>query len=176
MRYGWVRAVAIAALLATAACQKAEAPAPDVAAAENEKAGADFLARNAKAEGVVSLPSGVQYKVVQSGPPGGESPDNNDLVRVEYVGTLLDGTVFDSSYQRGQPAVFGLDAVVPGWTDALQHMRVGDEWYIYIPGKLGYGEQSSGEIPPNSVLTFRVKLLDIARTPGGGKAIATAMG
>jgi len=176
MRSGWVKAIAVAALLATAACQRGEAADPAVAAAENEKAGAAFLARNATAEGVTVLPSGVQYKVVQSGPAGGESPDNNDLVRVEYEGSLLDGTVFDSSYQRGQPAVFNLDGVVPGWTDALQHMTVGDEWYVYIPAKLGYGDQGPTDIPPNSVLTFRVKLLDLNRVPGGGKAIATAMG
>src|SRR5690606_28366611 len=125
---------------ALAACGRGT-PAPDEAAAENARAAEFFLKSNARAEGVQTLPSGGQYKVVQAGPPGGESPDSNDLVRVDYEGSLIDGTVFDSSFQRGQPAVFVLDQVVEGWTEALQHMSVGDEWIVYLPPEKGYGEQ-----------------------------------
>ena len=131
---------------------------------------------NAKAEGVRSLPSGVQYKVIQSGPPGGESPDRNDLVRVDYEGTLADGTVFDSSFQKGQPAVFVVGEVVPGWTEALQHMRVGDEWLVYVPPALGYGEMGRPGIPPNSLMVFRIKLLEVARAPGGERGGPIGMG
>lgn len=180
MRSGWVRGAAIAALgaglLASAGCGKKAGPGVDLTAAESLKAADAFLASNARARGVVTLPSGIQYKVVQSGPAGGESPDSNDLVRVEYEGTLTDGTVFDSSYKAGAPSVFPLDGVVPGWAEALQHMHVGDEWFVYLPPKLGYGENGQGPIPPNSVLVFRLKLLDLARTPGGGKGVGSAMG
>lgn len=175
MRYGWAKAATLAALMAVAACGR-DAGTTDAAAAQNLRAAETFLAANAKADGVVSLPSGVQYKVVASGPAGAVSPDSNDLVRVDYEGTLLDGSVFDSSFQRGQPAVFPLDGVVPGWTEALQHMKVGDEWYVYIPPAMGYGEQSRPGMPANSLLTFRVKLLDVAATPGGTKGVGTAMG
>jgi len=180
MRSGWVRGAAVAifgaGLLASAGCGKKPAPVVDGTAIENLAAADAFLASNAKADGVVTLPSGVQYKVVQSGPRGGETPDSNDLVRVDYEGTLTDGTVFDSSYRRGAPAVFPLDGVVPGWAEALQHMHVGDEWFVYLPPKLGYGEAGERGIPPNSVLVFRLKLLDLARTPGGGKGVGSAMG
>src|SRR5688500_13099459 len=144
MRYGWARSVAAlgaaAALCGAAACGREPAP-PSEVAAQNLRAAEFFLTSNAKVEGVRTLPSGVQYKVVRSGPPGGESPDRNDLVRVDYEGTLTDGTVFDSSYQAGQPAVFTVSDVVPGWTEILQQMRVGDEWVVYLPPALGYGEQ-----------------------------------
>lgn len=177
MRSGWARAAAVAATLLTlAACGRNEAPGIDRTAADNAKAAAAFLASNAKSDGVVVLPSGVQYKVVQSGPPGGETPDNNDLVRVDYEGTLLDGTVFDSSYRDGSPAVFPLDGVVPGWTEALMHMKVGDEWYVYLPPALAYGEDGRPGIPPNSVLVFRLKLLDMDAVPGGGRGVGSAMG
>ncbi|RZJ25854.1 MAG: FKBP-type peptidyl-prolyl cis-trans isomerase [Brevundimonas sp.] len=168
MNSGWVKgAAALAMIAALAACNRA----PEVNSADadaNLKAGQTFLTRNAGAEGVQVLPGGIQYKVVQSGPAGGESPDGNDLVRVDYEGSLIDGTVFDSSYERGQPAVFTLDSVVSGWTEVLQHMKVGDEWVVYLPADKGYGERDSPEIPANSVLVFRLKLLDIARAPGGG--------
>ena len=180
MRSGWVRAAAAAVLgaglLASAGCGKKPAPVADRTAAEGLAAAEAFLASNARAKGVVTLPSGVQYKIVQSGPPGGEAPDSNDLVRVDYEGTLTDGTVFDSSYKAGSPAVFPLDGVVPGWAEALQHMRVGDEWFVYLPPALGYGADGKPGIPPNSVLVFRLKLLDLARTPGGGKGVGLAMG
>ncbi|RZJ36961.1 MAG: FKBP-type peptidyl-prolyl cis-trans isomerase [Brevundimonas sp.] len=174
MNSGWVKgAAALAMIAALAACDRTPQAAGGNADA-NLAAGQAFLAENAKAEGVQTLPGGIQYKVIQSGPAGGESPDSNDLVRVDYEGSLTDGTVFDSSYERGKPAVFTLDTVVSGWTEALQHMKAGDEWVIYLPAEKGYGEQSSPEIPANSVLVFRLKLLDIARVPGGHAVVQTA--
>ena len=179
MIFGWAKGAAATAALGLvitlAACDRG--PAAGAADAEaNAKAAGFFMTSNARAEGVQSLPSGVQYKIIQSGPAGGESPDSNDLVRVDYEGTLTDGTVFDSSFQRGTPAVFTLDQVVSGWTEVLQHMKPGDEWIVYLPPEKGYGEQGQGPIPPNSVLVFRLKLLEIARTPGGGRVVASANG
>ncbi|HYC67058.1 FKBP-type peptidyl-prolyl cis-trans isomerase [Brevundimonas sp.] len=182
MRYGWARTAAVLAMAAAlAACGRDAAPDVGQDAAQNLRAAEFFMTSNAKADGVQSLPSGVQYKVRQAGPPGGERPDGNDLVRVDYEGSLTDGTVFDSSFERGQPAVFTVEegiagSVIPGMREALQHMTVGDEWLVYIPPHLGYGEDSAGEIPPNSVLIFRLKLLDVAHAPGGTTAIATANG
>lgn len=182
MTFGWAKGVAALAMIAAlAACGRGAEPV-DQTAAENARAAQFFMASNAKAEGVHTLPSGVQYKVVTAGPPGGEKPDGNDLVRVDYEGTLTDGTVFDSSFTRGQPAVFTVEADIPGmsvvegWRVALREMRVGDEWIVYIPPELGYGDHGQGEIPPNSVLVFRLKLLDIARTPGDGARHGVAMG
>ena len=174
MNSGWVKgAAALAMIAALAACSRG--PSVDSADAEaNLKAGQVFMEQNAKAEGVQSLPGGIQYKIIQSGPPGGESPDSNDLVRVDYEGSLIDGTVFDSSFERGQPAVFTLGTVVEGWTEALQHMRVGDEWIIYLPADKGYGERNMGNIPSNSVLVFRLKLLAVASSPGGERIVAGA--
>lgn len=180
MNYGWargVKALAIITVLAgsLAACDRAPAES-DEAAAQNLRAAGFFLTSNARLEGVQSLPSGVQYKVIRSGPSGGEHPDRNDLVRVDYEGTLTDGTVFDSSFQAGQPAVFTVSDVVPGWTEILQQMRVGDEWIVYLPPALGYGEQGRPGIPANAVMVFRLKLLDIARAPGGERGGAVAQG
>ncbi len=182
MRYGWVRAAATLAMaVALAGCGQGAAPEGNPEAAANLRQAEFFMTSNARAEGVRTLPSGVQYKVLQSGPPGGQKPDGNDLVRVDYEGSLTDGTVFDSSFTRGQPAVFTVEdgisgSVIPGMRDALQNMSVGDEWLVYISPGMGYGEADSGEIPANSVLIFRLKLLDIARTPGGGTAVVTANG
>ena len=182
MRYGWVRTTAVLTMAAAlAACGRGDAAGADPQAAENLRAAGFFMKSNARADGIQTLPSGVQYKVLQAGPAGGERPDGNDLVRVDYEGSLTDGTVFDSSLERGQPAVFTIEegisgSLIPGMRDALQHMTVGDEWLVYIPPELGYGEDSAGEIPPNSVLVFRLKLLDLARTPGGGTALDTAHG
>jgi len=159
--------------LLLAGCVRAPVPAdPEAAKAE----AAAFMAKNAKEEGVQTLPSGLQYKVVQSGPAGGPSPDRNDLVKVDYEGKLVDNSVFDSSFARGAPAVFVPEEVVKGWTEALQRMHVGDEWILYVPPELGYGERSSPKIPANSVLIFRLKLLDVAPVPGGGSGVGTAMG
>ncbi len=177
MNYGWARTAAMLAMAAAlTGCGREPARGVDPEAAANLRAAEFFLTSNAKVEGVRTLPSGVQYKVVRSGPPGGESPDRNDLVRVDYEGTLTDGTVFDSSYQAGQPAVFTVSDVVPGWTEILQQMRVGDEWVVYIPPALGYGEQGRPGIPPNAVMVFRLKLLEVAPVPGGERGGAIAQG
>ena len=182
MSCGWVRtAAALAMMAALAGCGRGGAADVDPEAAANLRAASFFMASNAKAEGVQTLPSGVQYKVLQAGPAGGESPDGNDLVRVDYEGSLTDGTVFDSSFERGAPAVFTVEdgisgSLIPGMRDALQHMTVGDEWLVYIPPELGYGDRDMGEIPANSVLVFRLKLLEVAAVPGGTTALQTANG
>lgn len=177
MNFAWVRSAALttglAVTLALAACGRNEAPPVDAEAAAKEAKA--FLDKNAKAEGVRTLPSGLQYKVVASGPAGAPSPDGNDLVRVDYEGSLIDGTVFDSSFQRGAPAVFSPEGVVPGWTEALQKMKVGDEWLLYVPPQLGYGEDGAPPtIPGNAVLVFRIKLLDMAPVPGGSRGVGQA--
>jgi FKBP-type peptidyl-prolyl cis-trans isomerase FklB len=124
--------------------------------------GETFLAQNAKKVGVIITASGLQYKVIQSGT--GESPKLTDRVKVHYHGTLIDGTVFDSSVQRGQPISFPVNGVIPGWVEALQLMKVGDKWRLFIPAKLAYGDQSpSPAIPPNSALIFEVELLGIEK-------------
>jgi len=120
-----------------------------------------FLATNAKAPGVVTLPSGLQYKVVEAGPAGGASPLADDHVIVNYEGKLLDGTVFDSSYQRGQPATFVVGELIPAWTEALQKMHPGDVWMLYVPPGLAYGEKGAGPIPPDSALVFKIQLIGI---------------
>lgn len=171
MNFGWGKAAIVAAFL-LAGCVQAAPVDPNAGKAE----AVAFMARNAKEEGLQTLPSGLQYKVVQTGPAGGVSPDRNDLVKVDYEGKLVDNSVFDSSFARGAPAVFTPEEVVKGWTEALQKMRVGDEWLLYVPPELGYGERSSPKIPANSVLIFRLKLLDVAKVPGGGSGVGTAMG
>lgn len=121
-------------------------------------AGKAFLEQNAKAPGVVSLPSGLQYKVVTSGPKDGPSPKLGDIIKVNYEGKLLSGQVFDSSFARGRAAIMPADGLIQGWLEALPRMKVGDEWILYIPSDLGYGPRDMGEIPPDSVLIFRLKL------------------
>jgi FKBP-type peptidyl-prolyl cis-trans isomerase FklB len=119
-----------------------------------------FLAENAKQEGVVVTDSGLQYKVLKSGT--GATPQANSQVTVHYEGKLLSGQVFDSSLQRGQPATFGVSRVIPGWTEALLRMKVGDKWELVIPSNLAYGEQGSPPvIGPNEVLKFEVELLEV---------------
>jgi FKBP-type peptidyl-prolyl cis-trans isomerase FklB len=137
-----------------------------------------FLEENAKKEGVVSLPSGLQYKVLHEG--SGPRPNASDSVRCHYRGTLADGTEFDSSYRHGQPATFGLAAVIPGWSEALQLMPVGSRWQLVVPPDLAYGERgipgpkgSGYRVPPNSVLVFEVELLGIS-APGVDNPSATA--
>jgi peptidylprolyl isomerase/FKBP-type peptidyl-prolyl cis-trans isomerase FklB len=168
MNFAWVRAASVGlAVLTLAACGRD----PQVDAADsraNAEASAAFLVNNAKEPGVISLPSGLQYKVVTSGPAGSPSPDRNDLVRVDYEGTLIDGTVFDSSFEKGVPFATAPEDVVPGWTEALQKMKVGDEWILYVPPELGYKDQRSGRIPPNSVLVFRLRMLDMLPVAGSG--------
>lgn len=122
--------------------------------------GQDFLARNARKNNVVSLPSGMQYEILEKG--SGERPGPNARVRTHYHGTLIDGTVFDSSVERGQPAEFGVSQVIAGWTEALQLMPEGSRWRLFIPPELAYGEKGAGsDIPPNATLVFEVSLLEI---------------
>ena len=129
-------------------------------AAKNLEAGKQFLAENAKKEGVVTTASGLQYKVISSG--DGKMPKAEDTVTTHYRGTLIDGREFDSSYSRGQPASFPVKGVIKGWTEALQLMKVGDKWELYIPSELAYGEaQRSDLIQPNSTLVFELELLGI---------------
>ncbi len=126
----------------------------------NLREGQAFLEENSKKEGVVTLPSGLQYEVLQEGE--GAKPKATDKVKCHYHGTLLNGQVFDSSVQRGQPAVFGVDQVIKGWVEALQLMSVGSKWRLYIPSGLAYGAQGAGNsIEPNSTLIFDVELLGI---------------
>ena len=122
----------------------------------------DFLAENSKKPGVTVTGSGLQYEVISEGM--GRKPTANDTVRVHYEGKLIDGTVFDSSYFRGEPTVFPLDGVIPGWTEGLQLMNVGSKYRLIIPSNLAYGSQGSGQhIPPYSTLIFQVELLDIVQ-------------
>ena len=131
------------------------------AAAETLAMGQAFLDENGERDEVVTLDSGLQYEVLGAGPDGA-SPAAADAVLAHYHGTLIDGSIFDSSMDRGEPAQFALSQVIPGWTEALQLMRVGDEWRLFIPPDLAYGESSpSPAIPPNSVLIFDVELLEI---------------
>ncbi|MDX1504186.1 MAG: FKBP-type peptidyl-prolyl cis-trans isomerase [Spongiibacter sp.] len=126
----------------------------------NKKAAEEFLAKNAKEEGVITTESGLQYKIIEKGE--GESPSAEDKVEVHYEGTLLDGTVFDSSYKRNETVTFPVNGVIPGWTEALQLMKVGAKWTLYIPPELAYGAGGAGQmIGPNSALVFDVELVDI---------------
>ena len=127
---------------------------------KNLETGIAFLEENSKKENVVSLPSGLQYEILTEG--NGPKPKATDSVKCHYHGTLLDGTVFDSSVQRGQPAVFGVNQVIKGWVEALQLMSVGSKWKLFIPSGLAYGSQGAGNsIEPNSTLIFEVELLGI---------------
>jgi FKBP-type peptidyl-prolyl cis-trans isomerase len=126
---------------------------------KNKKDGDVFLAENKKKKGVATSKTGLQSKVIKAG--DGKSPKKTDTVKVHYHGTLIDGTVFDSSVERMEPAEFPVDRVIPGWTEALLAMKVGDKWQIVIPSELGYGERGNGPIPPNAVLVFDVELLEI---------------
>lgn len=154
--------VLAAGLSLLAACQRG--PDPKVLAA-NAEAGKAFLAKNAAEPGVKSLPSGLQYVVVRSGPETGVRPLPGDQIKVHYEGKLLSGQVFDSSYDRGVPAVMPLDGLIPGWVEALQLMHPGDEWRIFVPADLGYGDQGGGPIPPGATLVFRIELIDVLPGP-----------
>ena len=128
----------------------------------NKKAGEQFLAANKKKPGVVTLPSGVQYKVIKEG--NGAMPKDTSMVKVNYEGKTIDGKVFDSSYKRGEPISLRANQVIKGWTEALVHMPVGSVWEVYIPQELAYGERNQGQIKPFSVLIFKIELLSV-----GGK-------
>ena len=128
--------------------------------AENIAKGKAFLEENAKKEGIITLPSGLQYEVITEG--NGKKPSATDRVKCHYEGTLIDGTLFDSSIKRGQPAVFGVKQVIKGWVEALQLMSEGSKWRLFIPSELGYGAQQAGEmIPPHSTLIFEVELIEV---------------
>ena len=128
--------------------------------AQNKASGEAFLAENAKREGVTVLPSGLQYEVLAAGE--GKKPSATDRVQCHYEGTLIDGTVFDSSIKRGEPAVFGVNQVIRGWVEALQLMQEGAKWRLYIPYDMAYGEHGAGEmIPPYSALVFDVELIKV---------------
>lgn len=124
--------------------------------------GKAFLAENGKREGIVTLPSGLQYEIVTKG--NGAVPKASDKVKVHYHGTLISGQVFDSSVRRGEPATFGVTQVIQGWIEALQLMPVGSKWKLFIPSNLAYGKQGAGQsIGPNTALIFEVELLDIVK-------------
>ncbi|MFY9151402.1 MAG: FKBP-type peptidyl-prolyl cis-trans isomerase [Prolixibacteraceae bacterium] len=137
----------------------------EVSKAEGDKnlnAGAEFLAANKSKTGVVTLESGLQYEIITAG--NGPKPKLEDEVKCHYHGTTIDGTVFDSSVERGEPATFPVNRVIPGWTEALQLMPVGSKWKLYIPAALAYGERGAGkDIKPNSTLIFEVELLEIVK-------------
>lgn len=129
--------------------------------ADNKVAGEKFLAENKKKADVVQLPCGVQYKVLKKG--NGKIPKEEDVVKVHYEGRSIDGEVFDSSYERGEPASFSANQVIRGWYEALIHMPVGSIWEVYIPQELAYGEREQGQIKPFSVLIFKIELLSIEK-------------
>jgi FKBP-type peptidyl-prolyl cis-trans isomerase len=145
--------------LALAACHHADP------AAANLKAAQGFLAANGKQPDVVTLPSGLEYKIVRSGPTDGPHPAAGDELKVNYEGKFLDGKVFDSSFARGEPADLPLAGLIPGWLQALPLMRPGDEWILYVPPVLGYGDHGPDGIPPDSLLIFRIQLLGVLQHP-----------
>lgn len=127
---------------------------------ENREKGRIFLEENKKKPNVVTLPSGLQYEVIKEG--NGKKPKANDRVRCHYEGTLIDGTLFDSSIKRGEPAVFGVNQVIKGWVEALGLMSEGAKWKLYVPSDLAYGAQGAGDmIPPHSTLIFEVELIEV---------------
>ncbi len=133
-------------------------------AEKNLKVGQDYLAENKKKEGIITLPSGLQYKVIKEGT--GAMPKATDTVTVNYRGTLIDGTEFDSSYKRKEPVTFQVNGVIPAWTEALQLMKEGAKWQLFIPSELAYGERGAGAvIEPNSTLLFDVELISLNSAP-----------
>ena len=128
-------------------------------------AGLDFMEANKAKDGVVVTDSGLQYRVINAGDSSAETPNTTDTVVVHYQGTLIDGTVFDSSITRGEPATFSLQSIIPGWIEALQLMRPGDKWEVVLPPELAYGQQGAGQlIGPNEVLVFEIELLEIKKS------------
>ncbi|MGI8931827.1 MAG: FKBP-type peptidyl-prolyl cis-trans isomerase [Sphingomicrobium sp.] len=148
-------AFAVIGLSLLSAC--ATVPTPPVTAP-----GPDFLTRNAAAKRVVTTPSGLQYFIVKSGPKAGRQPTGSDSVTFDYEGKLTTGETFDSSFARGTPLTGPIDGFVSGFTEALKLMRPGDEWIVWIPPALGYGDRATGSIPANSVLRFRLALHSVA--------------
>jgi len=140
--------------------EQKQADAAKIAAEKNKKEGDAFLAANKAKEGVITLPSGLQYKILKEG--DGKKPTDADTVQVHYRGTLIDGTEFDSSFKRGQPATFPVKQIIPGWREALKLMPVGSKWQLFIPPELAYGAGGAGDdIGPNATLIFEVELLAI---------------
>ena len=131
----------------------------ETAAAENEKAGKAFRDKNKKTKGVVVLPSGVQYRVIKKG--SGKKPSPTDTVVVNYKGSLIDGKVFDSSYERKQPLTIAVNGVIPGWQEVLPKMSVGSKWHVVIPPDQAYGKRGNGAIGPDSTLVFDIELMSI---------------
>lgn len=138
-------------------------------AQKNQAEAEKFLEENKTKEGVVTLPSGLQYKILKEGT--GQKPKETDTVTVHYKGTLIDGTVFDSSYERGEPVSFPLNRVIKGWTEALQLMPVGSKWQLFIPPQLAYGKEGNQRIPPNALLIFEVELLNIQSNDNQDNAV-----
>ncbi len=157
--------LAFAAFAITACSPKSSEADPALITANGATAKA-FMEKTAKEPGVKALPSGVLYKVVTSGPADGLKPKPEDDIKVHYEGKLISGEIFDSSFERGAPAVMQLRGLIPAWIEALQQMRPGDEWTLYIPPEQGYGENGAGPIPPNSVLIFRIQLVDVLPAAG----------
>ena len=153
--------IALAAL-ALGACH------PKAQVADQSAAAKAFLAQNAKQPGVVVLPDGLQYKIIHSGPATGSKPHANDEVKVNYEGKLINGKVFDSSYERGQPAAMPLNHLIKAWQEALLLMRPGDVWTLYVPPELGYGAEGAGDgdIPGGAALIFKIELIDFLPGPG----------
>lgn len=164
------RLLAVAALLSLTACHsRAQPPEASANTAADSQAGAAFLAKNAKAPGVITTASGLQYKIIHSGAPTGVHPAPGDQVKVDYSGSLLSGDIFDSTIKRGEPAVLPLDGLVQGWMEALPMMRPGDHWILYVPSDLGYGPEGRPPvIPPASVLVFDMTLIDVLKANGAG--------
>jgi peptidylprolyl isomerase/FKBP-type peptidyl-prolyl cis-trans isomerase FklB len=163
-------ALIIACVLSLGACAKA-GPGPGAASA-----GRIFLAANAKQPGVHVTPSGLQYRILQSGPASGPTPKETDEVKVNYQGSLLDGTVFDSTYERGKASVVLVEGMMPAWTEALQLMRPGDVWEIVAPAELAYRNSGVGVIPPGSVLRFQIELIAINPPPEVGNYAGASSG
>ena len=162
-----MRAALFAALILLGACNRGDAADPPTSPGPAAAEAQAWLDKNKSEAGVQTTASGLQYKVVRAGPADGVRPKKGDEVKVHYEGTLTDGQVFDSSYQQGVPAVFAVGDLVEGWNEVLTLMRPGDQWLVYVPPELGYGERSMGPIPPNSVLVFRMELLDVLPKGGG---------
>jgi peptidylprolyl isomerase/FKBP-type peptidyl-prolyl cis-trans isomerase FklB len=156
-------AAALLPLLLLTSCDRGPPAPPDVPAAESTA----LLERNKAEPGVVTTATGLQYKVVRSGPEGGYRPRPGDAVKVHYEGRLPSGEVFDSSYESGAPAVFTVGQLVPGWNQALQLMKPGDEWLLTVPPNLGYGDEGAGPIPGGAVLIFKMELLDVLPRESG---------
>jgi len=139
---------------------RSQGQAPKKSGEENRKAGEAFLAENGKKEGVVTLPSGLQYRILKAG--DGRKPSDSDIVECNYRGTLIDGTVFDRSSSRGKPATLSIAGVIPGWREALMLMSMGSKWQLFIPPQLAYGEKGTGgTIGPNETLVFEVELVAV---------------